>query len=113
MGTGRNLTPEKRASIVALREAGFTQRTIAHRVNCSRSTVAKNVEQFRQMGSNKDRPRSGRPRSSSPAQDRFLGLISRRNRFWTAPLLKAQWQNALGRVVSVATVRRRFVYITL
>ena len=42
---------------------------------------------FRQSGSEKDRPRSGRPRITIPREVRFMMTSSRRKRFMAAPQL--------------------------
>ena len=50
----------------------------------SQSTISRLWNRFRQSGSTADAPRSGRPRVTTPAQDRFIRLRHLRNRFLSA-----------------------------
>ncbi|GFU92797.1 transposable element Tcb2 transposase [Trichonephila clavipes] len=50
---------------------------------------------------------SGRPRATTPAEDRFLALSARRRRTTTVPQLVADHFQASGRRISATTVRNR------
>ncbi|GFT50930.1 HTH_Tnp_Tc3_2 domain-containing protein [Trichonephila clavipes] len=50
---------------------------------------------------------SGRPRATTPAEDRFLALSARRRRTTTVPQLVADHFQASGRRISAITVRNR------
>ncbi|GFV19156.1 transposable element Tcb2 transposase [Trichonephila clavipes] len=54
------------------------------------------------------RPVPGRPRATTPAEDRFLALLARRRRTTTVPQLVADHFQASGRRISATTVRNRF-----
>ena len=58
-------------------------------------------------GSVKDRPRSGRPRKTTPREDRFILTSSRRNRRYLSRKLMRLLCNATGTRVSDQTVRYR------
>ena len=62
-------------------QAGQRQADVAHALNVSQSTISRLWNRFRQSGSTADAPRSGRPRVTTPAQDRFIRLRHLRNRF--------------------------------
>ena len=91
MGARSNLSPDKRALIVTLSEAGFFKRWTAADLRYNQAAVGDAIRRFREMCSDNDRPHSRRP----PAQDRFLALIACRHRFRTTPLLKGQWRHTL------------------
>ena len=65
-------------------QAGQRQTDVAHALNVSQSTISRLWNRFRQSGSTADAPRSGRPRVTTPAQDRFIRLRHLRNRFLSA-----------------------------
>ena len=84
--------------------------TVARRVGCSKSTVAKTVGRFQETGSNKDRPRAGAPRATTPRDDAYLRLVVRRRPKSTARMFQADWHRTLRRRVSIQTVRNRYVF---
>ena len=72
-----------RENAIGRLQAGQRQ-AVAHALNVSQSTISRLWNRFRQSGSTADAPRSGRPRVTTPAQDRFIRLCHLRNRI--APL---------------------------
>ena len=54
-----------------------------------------------------DRPRSGRPRVTSPQEDRFIRLSHHRHRFQPATLTAATHPGRQGNRINAQTVRRR------
>lgn len=89
MARSTQLSKEKRQSIISLRQEGQSIREISRTLNVSSSAVAKTIKRFDETGSHEDRPRKGRPRVTSPAEDRFIRATSIRNRILPAPLIKA------------------------
>ncbi|XP_071102331.1 uncharacterized protein [Haliotis cracherodii] len=83
---------------------GATPRQIARTFNCSQTTISKLIIHYQQTGQNQDRPRSGRPRVTTPADDRYIRQIHLRNRCVTATSTVA---TALGHAISRRTVLRR------
>ena len=73
-----------RENAVGRLQAGQRQADVAHALNVSQSTISRLWNRFRQSGSTADAPRSGRPRVTTPAQDRFIRLHHLRNRFLSA-----------------------------
>ena len=59
------------------------------------STVKDVWCRYREDGSVKDRPRSGRPRKSSQRQDRSLLRMARRNRMLSSARLRRHWMRLL------------------
>ena len=69
-----------RENAIGRLQAGQRQADVAHALNVSQSTISRLWNRFRQSGSTADAPRSGRPRVTTPAQDRFIRLRHLRNR---------------------------------
>ncbi|MGH0149628.1 UNVERIFIED_CONTAM: hypothetical protein FKN15_056903 [Acipenser sinensis] len=65
-------------------KGGLSVREVSRRMRCSASTISKLVQRNQETGSVRDRPRPGRQRVITPAQDRRIRLIYLRNRFQTA-----------------------------
>ncbi|GFS60965.1 transposable element Tcb2 transposase [Trichonephila clavipes] len=64
-------------------------------------------DQYQSEDSVSRRPVLGRPRATTPAEDRFLALSARRRRTTTVPQLVADHFQASGRRISATTVRNR------
>ena len=72
------------------------------------STISRLLNRFQQTGNVADRPRSGRPRKTTPRKDRFLTTSSsRRNRFLSSRTLGRLLKNATVTRVCDRTVRNR------
>lgn len=78
------LTEAQRNNAIGHLEAGESQSAVARRLHVSQSTIGRLWHRLQQHGTTRDRPRSGRPRVTTPAQDRFIRLRHLRNRFLTA-----------------------------
>lgn len=102
-----------RFRIVALCELGLSTRQIARRLNIGQSDVVRCWNRFQTTGSVEDRPRSGRPRSTTRNEDRFIGLTARREPFSSAGDYRRQLQRATGTSVSDQTIRNRLHDINL
>ncbi|GFT67873.1 transposable element Tcb2 transposase [Trichonephila clavipes] len=64
---------------------GLSQADAARRLNVSRSVVQRLWDQYQSEDSVSRRPVPGRPRATTPAEDRFLALSARRRRTATVP----------------------------
>ncbi|GBO03891.1 hypothetical protein AVEN_225984-1 [Araneus ventricosus] len=87
-------------------EMGLSQADAAGCLNVSRSMVQRLWNQYQSEDSVSRRHVSGRPRVTTPAEDRFLALSVRRRRSTTVPQLVADHFVASGRI-SATTVQRR------
>ncbi|GFU79556.1 DDE_3 domain-containing protein [Trichonephila clavipes] len=87
MSQRRRLPNSLRWRAVGWMEMGLSQADAARRLNV--------------------RPVPGRPRATTPAEDRFLALSARRRRTTTVPQLVADHFQASGRRISATTVRNR------
>lgn len=107
MVRGPTTSLEKRASIIALHNEGFTIRYIANKLKLPRSTVGDAITRFRKTGSNQDRKRSGRPRVTSKPEDQSLIIMSKMNRKLTAPEIQMRFNESHDRQISLSTVKER------
>ncbi|GFV07978.1 transposable element Tcb2 transposase [Trichonephila clavipes] len=82
---------------------GLSQADAARRLNVSLSVVQRLWDQYQSEDSVSRRPVPGRPRATTPAEDRFLALSARRKRTTTVPQLVADHFQASGRRISATT----------
>ena len=89
--------------IFALRTQGMSQKGIAVRVGCSQSTVSRILK--------KDFPapvnNGGRPKKTSPRDDRALKRIAHSNRFKSTTSITHLWNETMTSPVSRSTTYRR------
>ena len=102
-----DLLPENVARVVALIEAGHSQRDAARQTGIPRSTVQHVYQRFRETGEYSRRVGSGSQRRTTPRDDRFLLLNVLRNRHQTAVGARNDLERVRGVSVSERTVRRR------
>ncbi|GFT04261.1 transposable element Tcb2 transposase [Trichonephila clavipes] len=107
MSQRRRLLNSLRWRAVGWMEMGLSQADVARRLNVSRSVVQRLWDQYQSEDSVSRRPVPGRPRATTPAEDRFLALSARRRRTTTVPQLVADPFQASGRRISATTVRNR------
>ena len=98
------LTVEQRERALGMVQMGATHAHIARTFGCSRVAVTNLMQRYRQTGRTADRPRTGRPRVTTPHDDRYLRTLHLRNRFLT---VTSSATNALGHRVSRQTVAMR------
>lgn len=87
---------------------------VAERFNVHRITISRLNSRFRDTGHVKDRARSGRPRITTPGQDRYIRNVALRRRFVTARSIQLSLEKAENvenhggnRRVSDQTIRNR------
>ena len=99
------LSAQSRDRAIGLLEAGESQSAVARRFNVHQSTISRLWGRFVTFNTTRDRPRSGRPRATTPAQDRFIRLTNLRHRT-TSATYTANNIPGLKRI-SAQTVRNR------
>lgn len=72
------LSPEARAAICSSVTAGQSPTAVARLFGISRTTVYNTFNRFRERSDFRSRPRTGRPRSLSTREERYLVRITRR-----------------------------------
>ncbi|GBN36915.1 hypothetical protein AVEN_87529-1 [Araneus ventricosus] len=88
-------------------EMGLSQADATRRLNVSRSVAQRLWDQYQSEDSVSRRHVSGRPLITTPAEDRFLALSTRRRRSTTVPQLVVDHFVASERRIAATTVRRR------
>ena len=77
----RQLTKEDRQTIITLESVGLSFREIAKQAKVSVSTVSYTIKRHLENGGNSDRKRSGRPKSTTQSEDKFLRVSSQDSSF--------------------------------
>jgi len=85
-------------------QVGQTQCQVAQHFGCSVKTINDLWQRFNQTGTTSDRPRSVRPRVTTPREDRRIRLLHLGNRFVPATVTA---RNLPDRRISAQTVRNR------
>ena len=98
---------EERRTIITLKNVGLSYRDVAKKVKVSVSTVSFTIKRRSETGGNSDRKRSGRPKSTTESEDKFLRFNSMRDRELTGQQLQAHINSGHSKQVSVSAVKRR------
>jgi transposase len=101
------LSEDQRNNAIGRLQAGETQTHVSRVLNVSQSNISRLWDRYQQQGSTHDRPRSGRPRVTTPAQNSHIRLRHLRNRFTTATSTAAAIPGQ--RRISHQTVRNRLL----
>ena len=67
------LSPAERENALGRLQAGQSATDVAHALNVSPGTICRLWSRFQRTGSSAEAMRSGRPRITTPAQDRLIG----------------------------------------
>ena len=97
----RKLTIPERWQAVGMHNGGFSHRRVTDHFRVNHSIIVRLMQRFRPMGNVTDRPRAGRPRKTTPREDR---LISRRARQWYSTAGALRGNLAFGDHISTRTV---------
>lgn len=104
----KELTEEQRGTIIGLHKAGWSYGRIAAFIPCGKSTVKDTVKKKEKTGSVKNLPRSGRPRVTTPSQDKYMRVSSLRDRFKPArEIARSVIVHKTKKNPSLTTVKRR------
>lgn len=99
------LRSEQRQNAIGRLQAGSTQQAVANHFGVSRQTISNLWRRYNATQSVQDRARSGRPRITSVAQDRYIRLRHLRDRTLTATSTTTEVPGL--RRISDQTVRNR------
>ena len=103
------MTFEQRERAIGMLITDMSARDVARHFQRHESTISRLLNKFQQTGNVADRPRSGRPRKTTPREDRFLTTSSRRNRFLFCRKLVRLLRNATDTKVCGRTVTNRLM----
>ncbi|GFW95585.1 transposable element Tc3 transposase [Trichonephila clavipes] len=105
----RHLDAFTRGRIIGKLEEGRSLTSVAAEFGIAHSIVSRLWRQFQTTGTAIRGFSSGRPRGTTPADDRYIVLQARRNRRQTAGEIARHTTQATGRLISRFTVARRLV----
>ncbi|GFX50097.1 transposable element Tc3 transposase [Trichonephila clavipes] len=103
----RHLDAFTRGRIIGKLEEGRSVTSVAAQFGIAHSSVSRLWRQFQTTGTAIRGFSSGRPRGTTPADDRYIVLQARRNRRQTAGEIARHTTQATGRPISRFTVARR------
>ncbi|CAH3931880.1 unnamed protein product [Pieris brassicae] len=106
-------TAEVAAQAVTLLQQGWSQRQVARTLQISQSAVSRIYRRHQETGGFHRRRGSGRSRSTSERDDRFIVSTSLRNRSLTGVQVQRELRETRGVAISSWTVRRRLKAATL
>ena len=86
---------------------GKMVKKVAQHFRVSESAISRLRTKYRQTGTVKDRPRSGRPRKTTRREDNCNVMSSRRNRFLSSMKIVDLVGNATGTWICARTVRNK------
>ena len=93
---GKELSVDLKRCIVALHEDGQGYKKIANTLKLSCSTVAKIIQRFKSAGSTQNRPRVGRPEKLSTLAERYIQMLSLKDRRRSAVSIAAEIEEVGG-----------------
>lgn len=106
----KRLSLPERGMAIAYSDCGLSQREVAKKIGCGKSTVGDLLSKVAKTGTFEDLPRSGRPRSTTARDDRHLKFASLANRKKTAVTLHKEMPLENGELVCrQRTVRNRLI----
>ncbi|GFU66393.1 transposable element Tcb1 transposase [Trichonephila clavipes] len=103
----RHLDAFTRGRIIGKLEEGRSVTSVAAEFGIPHSIVSRLWRQFQTTGTATQEFSSGRPRGTTPADDRYIVLQARRNRWQTAGEIVRHTTQATGRPISRFTMARR------
>ena len=103
---GRLSTVDRERGIGML-QAGLSAAEVARRLQVHKSTISRLATRFQETGATADRQRPGRPRETTPAQDRHIRVSHLRNRTRPATRTAQQTPGRTNNRISAQTVRNR------
>lgn len=101
------LSQNDRERAVGMLMAGTPYAQVARRFGVHRSTIQRLQTRLQQTGSTHDRPRSGQPRVTTPAQDRHIRVMHLRDRFRVPAETASETVGRNRPRISYRTVQRR------
>ena len=84
------LSMETRAQIVILNKTSHFQCKIAETMGVSKTIVVTTLKQYVETKGFTNQECSGRPRKTSENDDKYIRIISKRDRFKTAPVISVK-----------------------
>ena len=96
-----------RECALGMLQGGMRTADVARAINCNVCTVRSLRQRYRETGQTADRPRSGRPRVTTPAQDQYSRTSHLRDRYRMATTTAQVTPGMHNPSISAQTVRNR------
>ena len=96
-----------RERALGMLQGGTRTADVARAINCNVCTVRRLRQSYRETGQRADRPRSGMPCVTTPAQDRYIRTSHRRDRYRMATTTARVTPGMHNPSISAQTVRNR------
>ena len=96
-----------RERALGMLQGGMRTADVARAINCNVRTVRRIRRRYRETGPTADRPHSGRPRVTTPAQDRYIRTSHLRDRYRMATTTARVTPGTHNPSISAQTVRNR------
>ena len=104
---GKDLSEDLKRHIVALHEDGQGYKKIANTLKLSCSTAARIIQRFKSAGFTQNRPRVGRQKKLSARAERYIQMLSLKDRRRSAVSIAAETEEVGGgQPVCAQTIRR-------
>lgn len=105
----RRIPVGKAWQVIGMWRAGRTQTRIANHLGIPQGTVSKLIRRYRAKRHVRPGVSTGRPKKTTPQDDRVLYRMCRQNRFKSASTLRNEWEHHINTRVSSSTVNRRLL----
>ncbi|GFX53308.1 transposable element Tcb2 transposase [Trichonephila clavipes] len=106
MTSGKRMDSERWRAVGRI-EAGQSITDVALFFGIHHSVISRLWKQFQTTQTVVRRPVGGRPRVTTPAKDRYIAIVDKRNRRATSTRVTSMVTAPIGKATSAATVRRR------
>ncbi|GBM34711.1 Transposable element Tcb1 transposase [Araneus ventricosus] len=113
MAQRKHLDDFLRGRIIGRLECGRTQLEVSEELGIAQSVISRLWQRFQDDGNVSRCYSTGRPRVTTPNEDRYLAVTAKRNRRSTSSDQSRQLSSATGTTVSRQTVYRRLGHIGL
>lgn len=113
MGKNKYLSEDLRNRVIELKNRGVKQCTIAKSLMISEGAVSKILKKYRTLGATTNRPKSGRPRKTTPFIEKSIKKISLADPHKSSRQIKEEICDNFNINVTDRTVRRRLCEVGL
>ena len=96
---GKELSEDLKRHIVVLHEDDQGYKKIANTLKLSCSTVVKIIQRFKSVGSTQNRPRVGCPKKLSARAERYIQMLSLKDRRRSAVSIAAEIEEVGGQTI--------------
>lgn len=107
MPARRKLTTLNRGRAIAWLHDGVSKCEVARRLGVSHSVIVRLNQRFQTTNDVEERPRSGRPKKTTPREDRFIQRQALQHRGTTCKVIRGQLRGATNTNVSERTIGNR------